>query len=96
MRDGIRESNTLVALDKLTLQLSDAERETLRNAYRFLRKLESVLRRVDNVSVSTFPANEEDQRRVAKWMGFESREPFLDEYRRHRERVALIIDQRMA
>ena len=96
MRDGIRESNTLAALDKLTLQLSDAERETLRNAYRFLRKLESVLRRVDNVSASTLPANEEDQRRVAKWMGFESREPFLDEYRGHRERVALIVDGHMA
>jgi glutamate-ammonia-ligase adenylyltransferase len=96
MRDEIRESNTLAALDKLTLQLSDAEKETLRNAYRFLRKLESVLRRVDNVSVSTLPANEEDQRRVAKWMGFESREPFLDEYREHRERVALIIDGHMA
>jgi glutamate-ammonia-ligase adenylyltransferase len=96
MRDGIRESNTLAALDKLTLQLSDAERETLRDAYRFLRKVESVLRRVDNVPVSTLPANEEDQRRVAKWMGFESREPFLDECRGHRERVAQMIDRHMA
>jgi glutamate-ammonia-ligase adenylyltransferase len=95
MRDGLRESNTLAALDKLTLQLSDGERETLRNAYRFLRKMESVLRRVDNVSISILPAHEDDQQRLASRMGFDSREAFLDEYRARREQVASLIDQHM-
>lgn len=93
MRDGIRETNTLAVLEKLTSQLSDPERQDLRNAYRFLRKVESILRRVDNLSISVLPAHEDDHRRLARWMGFESIKAFFDEYRTHREGVATLIDR---
>ena len=93
MRDGIRETSTVAALGTLTFQLTNAEKETLGNAYRFLRRVESILRRVDNVSISTLPAHEDDQRKLARWMGFESSKDFLDEYRAHRESVTTLIDQ---
>ncbi len=50
------------------LQPPDAQ--TLREAYCFLRRLESALRIVDDRSINTIPENPTDQRRLARRLGY--------------------------
>jgi glutamate-ammonia-ligase adenylyltransferase len=59
----------LAALEGVGL-LSPAEAETLRQAYRFLRRVESALRIVDDRSVNAIPEQPADQRRLARRLGY--------------------------
>lgn len=89
MRAGIWETNTSAALQKLReAEVIDLETAgAVLEAHRFLRKVEAVLRRVDNSSVSTLPASEGDQRKLARRMGLESLEEFRRSYQTARAAI---------
>jgi glutamate-ammonia-ligase adenylyltransferase len=83
-RKQLRTAHTLHALNRLTaLGIVDEEQTaSLRHDYLFLRKIESVLRRVENTSVSRIPRDEREQTLLAKRLGFATAADFMDAYRR--------------
>jgi [glutamine synthetase] adenylyltransferase / [glutamine synthetase]-adenylyl-L-tyrosine phosphorylase len=89
MAHGIWENNTLEALSKLAGRgIVPAETEPrLAHAYLFLRRVEAVLRRVENSSLSHLPADEAEQKKLAIRLGFKTREDFLAEYRKARAEI---------
>ena len=89
MRQRVWEPNFLEAIEKLgsrnVLERTDAER--LREAYNFLRKVESVLRRWQFRSVSTLPPTHEEEQRFARRINFSSIEAFRAPYGKARETI---------
>ncbi len=87
MRHRIWEPNFLGAIGKLAakkiLEKSDAER--LRDAYSFLRRCESVLRRWQNREVSNLPTARDEEDRFARRMKFATIQDFHAPYGRARE-----------
>jgi [glutamine synthetase] adenylyltransferase / [glutamine synthetase]-adenylyl-L-tyrosine phosphorylase len=83
---GVREPNTLKALEVIGERLGETQSEMLANDYLFYRRMESILRRANNQSVSSVPAQEPEQAKLALRMGFSDRKTFLDDYRRRRSR----------
>jgi uncharacterized protein (TIGR01777 family) len=79
----LRTAHTLAALNRLTaLGLVDDEPGYhLRQGYLFLRRVELVLRRLQNTSVSKLPADPRDQTTLAKRLGFATAKDFLANYR---------------
>ena len=92
MRTRVWEPNFLHALEKLAqpkaIEKSDAE--SLREAYTFLRRCESVLRRWQLRSVSTLPVTHEEEVRFARRMKFATIEDFRAPYGRARETIRLL------
>jgi len=88
---GVREPNTLRALELVSGQLRKDESETLANDYLFYRRIESILRRANNQSVSSLPAPDSEQTKLALRMGFRDRGEFTDEYRLRRTRDDEIV-----
>lgn len=82
MRHGIWEPNTQAAFHKLREAgaLSPAVAEEVLQAHFFLRKLETVLRRMDNSSVSELPPSETEQAKLARRVGFSNSEKFQERY----------------
>ena len=75
MRAGIWKQNWSDALAELVRQgaLSRPEGASLKNAYAFLRRCESVLRRREDKSISTLaPADELEQCKLARWLDCET------------------------
>lgn len=58
--------------------------------YGFLRRAESILRRSENKSVSSLPADETEHRRLARRMGVASMTAFGNQYREARETIHAI------
>ncbi|MBV8899775.1 MAG: hypothetical protein JOY92_06635 [Verrucomicrobia bacterium] len=87
MREKVFETNSLHALERLTERGRGEQTGPLAAAYRFFRRLEAALRRVDNSSVSQLPQAPEDQAQLAKWAGFGTREALLSRYARERAEV---------
>jgi glutamate-ammonia-ligase adenylyltransferase len=87
MRHRIWEPNFRAALGKLAgkriLEKNDAER--LRDAYSFLRRCESVLRRWQDREVSVLPARRDEEDRFARRMKFATIEDFHAPYSGARE-----------
>src|SRR5205814_9560890 len=71
MRADIWEPNWAGALARLceTRRMTDSEAAKLKGAYTFLRRCESVLRRFDNKSISAFPSDPNEQRKLAIRLG---------------------------
>jgi [glutamine synthetase] adenylyltransferase / [glutamine synthetase]-adenylyl-L-tyrosine phosphorylase len=92
MRAGIWNPPFNAALNELVRQnqCAAADGELLRGSYEFLRRIESVMRRVDNKSVAALPADESQQRRLAKRLGFATLEEFGTRYREARENIHAI------
>jgi glutamate-ammonia-ligase adenylyltransferase len=88
---GVREPNTLKALELVGGRLGKDESETLAADYLFYRRIESILRRANNQSVSSLPAQESEQTKLALRMGFQDRVAFTDEYRLRRTRDDEIV-----
>ena len=88
---GIREPNTLKALQQIGYRLKEGESETLASDYLFYRRIESILRRANNQSVSSLPAHESEQAKLALRMGFPDREMFLKDYHLRRTRDEEIV-----
>ena len=82
MREHIWEPNWERAVDLLRERrcLTELEAGKLRNAYGFLRRCESVLRRYDNKSVSAFPSDPNEQRKLAIRLGYEEFVVFRERY----------------
>jgi [glutamine synthetase] adenylyltransferase / [glutamine synthetase]-adenylyl-L-tyrosine phosphorylase len=89
MREDIWEPNWAGALDRLreTRRVTDSEAAKLKGAYTFLRRCESVLRRFDNKSISTFPSDPNEQRRVAIRLGHHNLDAFRKKYVDARETI---------
>jgi glutamate-ammonia-ligase adenylyltransferase len=79
----LRIAHTLAVLNRLTaLGIVDEEQSALlRKNYFFLRRVELVLRRVENTSVSKIPSDDREQQRLAKRLGFRSAADFLGAFR---------------
>jgi glutamate-ammonia-ligase adenylyltransferase len=91
MKHQVEETNTLNALESLSNFLDPVESEILRKTYSFLRRIESLLRRVSNSAVSQLPPHAEELRHLAIRMGFTGRQDFLDEYTARRQQAEAII-----
>jgi glutamate-ammonia-ligase adenylyltransferase len=78
----LRTAHTLAALNRLTSFgiVDEEDSSQLRRHYLFLRRIESTLRRVDNKSISRIPGDEVEQVRLAKRLGYDGREEFLEAY----------------
>ncbi len=89
MRNAIWEPNFLLAIEKLAekkiLERTDAV--NLRNAYNFLRRCESVLRRWQNRSVSRLPVTPEEEEIFARRMKCRSIDEFRLPYGKAREEI---------
>jgi glutamate-ammonia-ligase adenylyltransferase len=79
---GLRTPHTLNALNRLTALglVEEEDSALLRRQYLFLRKIESVLRRVEDTSVSRLPASEGEQAVLARRLGLASRAQLLAGY----------------
>ncbi len=96
MREGRREPGTLAALATLDSILPEQNRDSLSDAYRFFRRIESALRRVDNTSVSVLPSGEHDQHVLARRIGFSTFSEFWEVYQTHRRNVAMLSEVYLA
>ncbi len=90
MRRNLWEPNTLRALDQLAersaFSREDAERAV--QSYRFLRRMEAVLRRIDDKPVSLLPQDAAAQQQLAIRCGHPDLEAFLAAYRDTRKSIA--------
>jgi glutamate-ammonia-ligase adenylyltransferase len=92
MKHRIMETNTLRAIDRLSSILDSAEGDVLRSSYIFLRRIESVLRRYTNSSVSQLPSRKEELRALAVRLDFPNEEEFLETYGSSRKQAQQIIE----
>ncbi len=90
MRSGIWEPNTGGAMEALASHgvIHPAAAAKLWESYAFLRRIESVLRRMDGHSISSIPQDELAQRRLAIRCGFRTREALLEKVTEAREEIA--------
>jgi glutamate-ammonia-ligase adenylyltransferase len=96
MRENIWEPNWERAADRLRERrvLKDAEAEKLKEAYRFLRRCESVVRRYENKAVSALPSDPSEQRKLAIRAGYDSFEAFRHEYVDARDAIHTLYERR--
>ena len=97
MRENVWEPNWPRAVERLHAgrHLKKAETESLKLAYEFLRRCESVLRRDENVSVSALPRDPIEQGKLARRLGFDKIDIFAEKYRKARSSIDEIYNQRM-
>jgi glutamate-ammonia-ligase adenylyltransferase len=97
MREDIWEPNWGCALDRLreTGRVTDSETAKLKNAYAFLRRCESVLRRFDNKSISAFPSDPSEQRKLAIRLGHQDLDAFRAKYVDARETIHALYNLRV-
>jgi glutamate-ammonia-ligase adenylyltransferase len=96
MHYDIRETSTLRAIEKLVGAISRTDAEKFIQAYAFLRRCESALRRWQNKSVSSLPATPADQRKLAIRLGFKNEEEWRLEYQQAREQIHSIYQRYFA
>ena len=75
--------------------LTKSEAGKLVNAYGFLRRCEAVLRRYDNKSVSVFPSDPNEQRKLAICLGYEEFDVFRERYVDTRETIHALYERRV-
>jgi glutamate-ammonia-ligase adenylyltransferase len=92
MKNCLMETNTLGAIDRLGSLLDGAERDILRSAYIFLRRIESVLRRASNSSVSQLPSRKEELCALAHRLELANEKEFLEVYDATRKQAQEIIE----
>ena len=89
MRSGIWEPNWQRALTRLRESdvISDPDASSAAQSYELLRRAEMALRRFENKNISTLPATPEEQKKLAKRVGYEDVDLFPNEYRAARETI---------
>ncbi len=94
----LRTEHTLTALNRLVAigAVDEEAGHQLRHGYQFLRRIELVLRRVDDASVSRIPVEEREQFFLAKRMGFATTAEFLGDYRLITRRIRELYDRLLA
>ena len=97
MRENIWEPNWERAVDRLRESgcLADSEVATLKEAYAFLRRCESVLRRFENRAVSALPSDPDEQRKLAIRIGYEEFDVFRERYVDARETIHALYERRV-
>lgn len=95
MKHQVPETNTLRAIEKLAKALDPNQSAMLGATYRFLRRIESALRRVSNSSISQLPSNPLELRVLATRLGFDTQEKFLEEYTARRAEVEAIVQEHL-
>src|SRR6059058_441816 len=97
MRADIWEPNWAGALDRLgeTRRMTDSDAGKLKGAYTFLRRCESVLRRFDNKSISAFPSDPNEQRKLAIRLGHHDLDGFREKYVDARETIHALYNLRV-
>lgn len=85
----LRQRATLVMLDELTAfdWISPQARDDLREAYLFLRMVEHRLQMVADEQTHELPSDRDGVDRLARFAGFEGREPFAQRLVQHLSRV---------
>jgi [glutamine synthetase] adenylyltransferase / [glutamine synthetase]-adenylyl-L-tyrosine phosphorylase len=99
----LRLTSTWDVLEALERQgiLPPPEAQSLREAYSFLRRVESALRIVDDRSINTIPNNPADQRRLARRLGYQdvgevrAEQAMLADLQGCTERVRTLYEQRL-
>jgi glutamate-ammonia-ligase adenylyltransferase len=96
--EPVRTSHTLSALNRLTAAgiVEDELSYDLRRGYLFLRKIESVLRRMENTSVSRLPSAEKDRLALARRMGFGTLADFERAYAGMTGRIRAVFEHLMS
>ncbi|MDA0149724.1 bifunctional [glutamate--ammonia ligase]-adenylyl-L-tyrosine phosphorylase/[glutamate--ammonia-ligase] adenylyltransferase [Vibrio sp. LaRot3] len=86
---SLRQRGLLVTLDAIQdLELLEQhETEHLRDAYKFLRRLENLLQAMADKQTQTLPDNDQEQLQLAVAMGFESWDSLLEQVRLHMANV---------
>ena len=94
MRESIWEPTWKRAVDRLceSGRLTDSETANLKDAYSFLRRCESVLRRYDNKTVSAFSSDADEQRKAAIRLGYEEFDVFRERYLDARQTINALYD----
>jgi glutamate-ammonia-ligase adenylyltransferase len=89
MRSGIWEPGTCAAYERLgeAAVLPRETAQTLVAAYQTLRRIEGILRRVDDASVSKLPSDENEIAKLAQRAGYAGVEEFRDAYERARTAI---------
>ena len=97
MRENIWEPNWERAVDRLHERgcLTDSDAADLKNAYGFLRRCESVLRRYENKTVSALPSDSSEQRKLAIRLGHYDFEAFRETYVAARETIHAVYERRV-
>ncbi len=92
MRADVWEPQMASALRQLTAKkiIGAEDAASLKENYTHLRAIESVLRRWENKSVSTLPADEAAQRKLAARVGADSLDAFAQRYREARANIHAI------
>jgi [glutamine synthetase] adenylyltransferase / [glutamine synthetase]-adenylyl-L-tyrosine phosphorylase len=95
MRAGIWGPNWNDALRKLRDReiLSSADTAKADRSYQLLRACETTLRRFENKGVSTLPIDTEEQQKLARRLGFKSRETFTKGYEAARETIHSLYEK---
>ena len=93
MRNDLRETSVQLAIGKLVGILSSEDVDLLGRHYEFLRRLETVLRRRRNISVSSLPANPAEQRKLAIGMEFKDRETWQERCERARADIHRLYEK---
>ena len=96
MHYDIRETSTYRAIEKLTGAISAVDAGALIQAYEFLRRCETALRRWQDKSVSRLPAEPAEQRKLAIRMGCKDYESWKRDYGHAREHVHAIYQKYFA
>ena len=97
MRENIWEPNWERAVDRLHERgcLTDSDVANLKNAYAFLRRCESVLRRYENKTVSALPGDSSEQRKLAVRLGHYDFETFRETSVAARETIHAVYERRV-
>ena len=97
MRENIWEPNWERAVDRLHESgcLTDLDAADLKNAYGFLRRCESVLRRYENKTVSALPSDSSEQRKLAIRLGHYGFEAFRETYVAARDTIHAVYERRV-
>ncbi|HST30498.1 MAG TPA: bifunctional [glutamate--ammonia ligase]-adenylyl-L-tyrosine phosphorylase/[glutamate--ammonia-ligase] adenylyltransferase [Chthoniobacterales bacterium] len=95
MRAGIWEANWEAALMRLreNAVISKADADQAANSYRFLRRIETALRRFENKNASALPVNSEEQTRLSKWLDYKTEDAFVKEYQAVRETIRALYEK---
>ena len=97
MRENIWEPNWECAVDRLHERacLTDSDAADLKNAYGFLRRCESVLRRYENKTVSALPSDSSEQRKLAIRLGDYGFEAFRETYVAARDTIHAVYERQV-
>ncbi len=95
MRSGTWEPNWRQALTRLqdngVVSRTDAEQAKV--SYELVRRCETALRRFETKSVSSLPADSDEQQKLAMRLGYDNADQFANEYRHARETIHTLYEQ---